>query len=102
MTNLFNNAPNSTTVCIESLFVDELPCDEDRVYRVTDKNGFGSKIPTDMKVVTNQSKRAYRVYHNFVSNADRYNYLYIVLKGEQLKLTPLASGEYSIKLQKIR
>ena len=91
-------------VYIEKIFDDPLEYDEMRVYRVTDSNGFGYKIPTDMKVITDQSKRAYRVYEKFTSNHNipQYNHLYILIKGVKYMLTPIkGTGQYEAKLTKV-
>ncbi len=88
-------------IMIDSIYEDELPEDEMRIYRVTDQYGFGTKIPTDMKLITDQSNRSYRVYQYFVSNYDPYNYLYILVKGEKYKLVKAKHGGFQITLKKV-
>ena len=89
-------------ILIDSIYEDKLPQDEMRIYRVTDQNGFGKKIPTDMKLITDQSNRSYRVYEYFVSNYDPYNYLYILVKGIKYKLVDAKDGDgFKIPLQEV-
>jgi len=93
----------SSKIMIDSIYEDKLPDDEMRIYRVTDQNGFGKKIPTDMKLITNQSNRSYRVYQYFVSNYDRHNYLYIIFQGRKYRLLDADDGRggYKINLRKV-
>ena len=53
------------------------------------KQGFGSKIPTDKMVQINGGKRWHRVYSSFQRNYDPngiYNYSYIIRNGRQVRL----------------
>jgi hypothetical protein len=58
----------------------------DRAYN---KDGFGSKIPTEEMVQVNNGKRWHRVYSSFQRNYDpcgTYNYSFIILAGRQQRL----------------
>jgi len=62
--------------------------DEMTVVRSMDQYGLGTKIPSDYKVETDQSKRLYRVYEHTVAtyaNAPQ-NFKYITVKGQVYKV----------------
>ena len=53
------------------------------------KQGFGSKIPTNQMVQINGGGRWYRVYDSFIANYDPngvFNYSYIIRKGRQVRI----------------
>ena len=58
------------------------------IDRATNKNGFGSKIPTDEMVQVNGGKRWYRLYVSFMAQHDptgKYNYAFITYKGREIR-----------------
>jgi hypothetical protein len=64
------------------------PLLQDSIDRAFNKNGFGSRIPTDQMVQINGGKRWYRVYHSFVAQYDptgNYNYAFINYKGREIR-----------------
>jgi len=57
--------------------------------RAINKQGFGSKIPTDKMVQISNGNRWYRVYDSFIANFDPngvFNYSYIIRKGREVRL----------------
>ena len=64
------------------------PLPQSSIDQATNKNGFGSRIPTDQMIQINGSKRWYRVYHSFKSQpflAGEHNYAFISYKGREVR-----------------
>ena len=56
--------------------------------RAINKNGFGSRIPTDQMIQINGGKRWYRLYESFMAQHDstgKYNYAFISYKGQEVR-----------------
>ena len=59
------------------------------VNKAINKQGFGSKIPTNRMVQVKGSNRWYRVYDSFIANYDPngvFNYSYIIRKGREFRV----------------
>lgn len=61
----------------------------DRVNKAMNRQGFGSRIPTNRMVKIKGSNRWYRVYDSFIANHDPngvFNYSYIIRKGREVRV----------------
>ena len=64
------------------------PLVQHSIDRAINKDGFGSKIPTDQMVQINGGKRWYRVYDSFMAQYDptgNHNYAFINYKGREIR-----------------
>ena len=64
------------------------PLAQRSIDQATNKNGFGSRIPTDQMIQINGSKRWYRLYESFMTQHDstgKYNYAFIFYKGQKVR-----------------
>ena len=76
---------------------------EMQVVKSMNDRGLGTKIPSDFKVQTDQSKRFYRVYEHTVAvyPSAPQNFDYITVKG-QIYRVHFSRGNQPIKLTKFR
>ena len=64
------------------------PLCQNSIDRAINKDGFGSRIPTDQMVQINGGKRWYRLYESFTAqydNVGNHNYAFINYKGRQIR-----------------
>ena len=64
------------------------PLIQSSVDQTINKDGFGSRIPTDQMIQINGGNRWYRVYHSFKVQQDptgNHNYAFITYKGREVR-----------------